>query len=85
MDEPNAYEDETHSGRRLKPRGKRDKPFMIETRCVRPNPSAFMRSWHEWHLYRRYETEARRDQAYATLVKKARTGWDQYWEYRTAH
>lgn len=61
----NAYDDQSQSGRRLKIRGKRRKPFAVE--CRFKGLSSFL----DWFTHGRYETESRRDQAYAALVKKA--------------
>lgn len=84
MHDENAYEDETHSGRRMKTRGKRRKPYVIEWRFVsdRKNSVFAQMGMDKWHIYNRYETESRRNQAYAVLVKKAKTGWGSYSEFR---
>jgi len=71
--------------RRGKKRGGR-KPFAIEAHLDH-DPDALMRqlSLDRWWVWRRYETASRRDQAYATLVKKEQTNhipqWG-HWEYR---
>lgn len=86
MNDKNAYEDETHSGRRMKPRGKRRKSYVIETRYLPPPerriPFFDCRGMYDWHTYHRYETESRRNQAYAALVKKAQNGWGTAQEFR---
>ncbi len=74
-------------------RGKRSrgrKPFAIESRLMYPkdeHPNSIFRTLNldGWWVHGRYETAARRDQAYAALVKKEAAGpenrWG-YWEYR---
>ena len=73
----NAYDDQTNSGRRLKPRGKRRKPFAIECRIQRRVTASLARTLglQDWWVHSRYTTASRRDQAYAALVKKAQSGW----------
>lgn len=80
----NAYDDQTHSGRRLKPRGKQRKPFVIEWRVKYSVSSAFARrlGLRGWWAHSRYTTAARRDQAFAALVKKAPGFGRIQWEYR---
>ncbi len=88
MHDKNAYEDETHSGRRMKPRGKRRKPYTIEWRAVSKPGIQIWSSLTEWTVYNRYETESRRNQAYAVLVRKeaniAQRFGSFWWEYRKA-
>lgn len=81
----NAYDDQTDNGRRLKPKGKRRRPFIIEYRLSIRNPEMFFR-WTNWSTYTRYETENRRDQAYTALVKKAEnhTFWKSEYRKRDA-
>lgn len=70
--------------RRIKARGKRRKPWLIEGRIQRrvtPGLASMMRL-RDWGVYHRYPTKARRDQAYAALVKKAHIGRWFSWEYR---
>lgn len=71
--------------RRFKPRGKGRKPWAIEWRIKRHVSNSLARTLglHDWSLHTRYTTLARRDQAYATLVRKAinMPGWWQQ-EYR---
>lgn len=80
----NAYDDQTHSGRRMKPRGKQRKPFVIECRIKWRVSSALARRLRlqDWHTHSRYTTAARRDQAYAVLVRKAVDTSYIRWEYR---
>ena len=82
-------EDEPHARGRFKPHGKRRKPWVIESRIKRhvSNSLAHTLGLCDWSVHTRYTTKARRDQAYATLVKKAisfkqlpRYWWQ--WEYR---
>ena len=71
--------------RRVKPRGKRRKPWVIETRVQRHVSNGLARDlglW-DWWIHSRYTTRARRDQAYATMVKRMPS--QPYWwklEYR---
>ena len=70
-------------GRRRATRGR--KPFVLESRFV-PGPerpvSAFMWRMYNWHTWGRYHTQAARDEAYTSLVKKAEsTSWSRQ-EYR---
>jgi len=79
-----GIEDDEPVRRGKKRRGR--KPFVIQTRFV-PGPnhrhsvgiSRLFRSLKNWHTHSRYHTESARDQAYATLVKKAEVyhlrGW----------
>jgi len=83
--EDNAYDDQSHSGRRLRPRPKSRKRFAIECK-LEVEPGTIM-SWgglDKWWIWGRYLTESRRDQAYAALVKKANSqpGWRCKWIYR---
>jgi hypothetical protein len=92
MDNLNIYgvpSDEPRPSRG-KPRGKRRKPFAIECRRV-PNPDAALTTvmrarlkLKTWWVWGRYETAARRDQAYAALVKKQLSTPPYWWkwEYR---
>ena len=61
--------------RRFKTRGKRKKPFGIETRTLHDRPRKYSvfhtLKLHEWYVFSKYETQSRRDQAYAALVRKA--------------
>jgi len=50
--------------KRNNPRRKRKKPFVIESRL--PNSIVI----GDWWTHGRYDTESRRDEAYAVLVKK---------------
>jgi hypothetical protein len=83
--ENNAYDDQSHSGRRLRPRGKQRKPFIIEYRLERrtSNGTAHILGLYNWITHSRYTTRSRRDEAYAVLVKKTLSG-PPYWkpEYR---
>jgi hypothetical protein len=76
--------DEMVGSRRLKPRGKRKKRFVIESRITRETTTALVTfmGLDNWWVHSRYTTRARRDQAYAVLVKKSHN--DRYWkpEYR---
>ncbi len=83
-------DDEPQPKGRYSPRGKRRKPFTVESRLVpsdnTPKNSVFYSlGFGAWWIHGRYETAARRDQAYAALVKKEDPGrqprWS-YWEYR---
>ena len=80
---PGAYEDRTHSGRRMKPRGKRRKRFTIEARYILLRKNSFLsrltRYDGGWHVYSRYATESSRDQALAALVKKEKLGFLPGW------
>ncbi len=75
--------------RRIKARGKRRKPWGIEWRIERhvSNSLAENLGLYGWSVYNRYTTKARRDQAYAALVKKdatsrlGRSWWQR--EFRT--
>lgn len=82
LDIKGIQSDETVGSRRLKPRGKRRKPWVIESRLRRAvTPGlAFMLRLKDWSVYNRYTTKARRDQAYAALVKKPIATWG--WEFR---
>ena len=73
----NAYDDETDSGRRLKPRGKRRKRFVIQFRFSYSPKNMFFPILAGWHTYSRYATEAARDQALAVLVNKEQNS--AYW------
>lgn len=60
---------------RHKPKGKQNKPWLIEWRIdappVRTKDSVFYQlSLGGWSVWGRYTTAARREQAYASLVKK---------------
>ena len=58
---------------RHQPKGKQKKPYLIEWRMV-PPPNKKSIVYHfrffKWSLWGRYTTAARRDQAYASLVRK---------------
>ena len=68
------------------------KGFVLEARLVRGSgyrPSTglceLFRSMMEWHIHSRYHTESARDQAYASLVRKATVDHMRNWmthEYR---
>lgn len=83
-------DDEPHARGRAHPRGKRRKPFVIESRIVSPEDApkeCVFRALGlgEWWAHGRYETASRRDQAYAAMVKKenmARIPHWGHWEYR---
>lgn len=67
---------EQQPGRRIKPKGKRRKSWAIEVRYPRPEgetPGLYrlFSKLAEWHVYSRYDTESRRDQAFSALVKKS--------------
>lgn len=62
-----------------KPRGKRRKPWAIEWRIQQKAGLARTLRLNNWSVYTRYLTEARRDQAYAALVKKTK---NDYWGQR---
>lgn len=75
--------------RRLKPRGKQKKPWVIEWRikCRGPGFVARVFGLRDWSVYSRYTTESRRDQALAVLVKKTERDrnyapWHSFPEYR---
>ena len=74
MNDENAYEDQTNSGRRMKSRGKHRKRFVIEVRYILLRTNTFLNRLARydggWHVYSRYATESSRDQAYTALVKK---------------
>lgn len=83
-------DDEPHARGRAHPHGKRRKPFALECRLVHdpdahPNCIFSTLSLGEWWVWRRYTTASRRDQAYATLVRKEEAGrisrWSR-WGYR---
>ena len=86
---PGAYDDQTNSGRRMKPRGKRRKRFAIEARYITLRKNSILnrltRFTCGWYTHSRYATESSRDQAYAALVKKEERaslpGWGR-WKYR---
>ncbi len=78
--------DEPKQGRRLKPRGKVRKSFTIEYRFLIPKRSIlrWQLNLEKWGTWGRYTTAARRDQAYAFMVKKEKDrlpSWGR-WEYR---
>ncbi len=82
-------DDEPVSSRRLKPRGKRRKPWVIEWRIKHhvSNTLAHTLRLTQWSVYSRYATESRRDQALAFMVKRAgrdsnRIRWHWDHEYR---
>lgn len=86
-----AYDDTAFEGRRLKPRGKRRKPFAIEHRLVlhpehpRYGYDSWWRDMEKWRTWSKYETEARRDQAIENLSKKEMPGQYRFhYEYRKA-
>lgn len=66
-------DDEPVGSRRMKPKGKRKKPWAIEWRIKRHVSNGLARTLglRGWMVYNRYTTEFRRDQALAALVKKA--------------
>jgi hypothetical protein len=83
-------DDEPHVRGRIRPRGKKRKPFVIESRIVYPDDiprhSIFPAlGLNDWSVHCRYHTESARDQAYAAMVKKENTAriprWG-YWEFR---
>lgn len=80
----NPYEEEdlVNIGRRLKPKGKRRRLFVIEIRYPEINGSRFPRFMGRWHTWKSYETKTRRDQAFAALVKKTSWGGLLKVEYR---
>lgn len=75
-------DDEPVGSRRMKPKGKRRKTWVIEYRVPRrvSHGLAFMLRLRDWGVHSKYETKNRRDQAYAALVKKPMVQWG--WEYR---
>lgn len=80
---PGAYDDQLHSGRRMKPRGKRRKRFTIEVRYILLRKNTFLNRLSRydggWHVYGRYATESSRDQALAAMVKKEKRGFLPGW------
>lgn len=83
-----GLDDESPARRGKKRRGR--KPFIIEARLVvdpETSKHSIMRQLGvgNWWAWGRYETAARRDQAYAALVRKAAATrlprWS-HWEYR---
>lgn len=61
--------------RRLKPRGKRRKPYKIEVRYVADTgykPIRVLKWMFEWRVWGAYETQEQRDQAFNTLVEKSK-------------
>jgi hypothetical protein len=72
--------DETAGSRRLKPRGKQRKPWVIECRIQRHVSNGLARTLglQDWWVHGRYSTKNRRDQAYAAVVKKEDTA-PRYW------
>lgn len=82
-------DDEPTGSRRLKPRGKQRKPWVIEWRIEHhvSNTLARMLRLTSWSTYNRYATESRRDQALAFMVKRAerddnRIRWHWNHQYR---
>ncbi len=73
-DESHIKLEDEFPGRRLATKGKRKKPWTIESKFT----GWFLDSWNVWH---RYETEARRDKALAQFKKQARA----YIEYRAGN
>ena len=73
---------------KFKARGQTKKPYTIESRLTPPShPLSVFHSFEklrEWWVRSRYPTAARRDQAYAALVKKERSNGSPWahWEYR---
>lgn len=76
-------DDQTNSGRRMKPRGKRRKRFTIEVRYILLRKNTILdrltRFDGGWHVYSRYATESSRDQALAAMVKKEKRGFLPGW------
>jgi len=67
-------------GRRIKSKKDRKKPYTIESRLVPADKTSivYLCGLNEWFVHGRYETEARRDQAYDILVSKSKRefrGW----------
>lgn len=80
-------DDEPVGSRRLKPRGKRRKPFAIEARVPRRVTSSLATTLglRDWWVHSRYTTRARRDQAYAALVRREPQSpgyWRREWRKR---
>lgn len=77
MKTDNEYDNQSQSGRRIKPHGKRRKHYTIECRWARElygdalDSIASVCGLYNWWVYSRYTTKDRRDQAYAALVKKS--------------
>jgi len=71
-------DDQTNSGRRMKPRGRRRKRFTIEVRYILLKKNTILdrlaRYDGGWHVHSRYRTESSRDQALASMVKKEDNG-----------
>ena len=81
-----GIESDTSHGK-FKPRGKQKKPYIVESRIDPPkDPRSVFHSLglQTWWVHGRYTTAARRDQAYASLVKKERNSRSDWasWEYR---
>ncbi len=85
-----GIESDTSPGK-FKARGKTKKPYIIESRLTPPeialHPLDVFHSLSKlrvWWLRSRYSTAARRDQAYAALVKKENNSLREWvhWEYR---
>ncbi len=75
-----------YSGLRFRSR-KRRKPFKIEGRIpYKGGTLTCMFGLDQWSTWSRYETESRRDEALAVLVKKAVNEDRRFyrWEYRAA-
>ena len=78
LDIKGIADEEQPRGDKFKTRGKRKKPWAIESRTLHDNPTPGSVFWtlklHEWYVFSRYETRARRDQAHAALVRKDENG-----------
>ncbi len=80
-----GVESDTSRGPHRKPRGKQKKPWIIEWKIRPPKHSVFQYvGLFGWSAWSRYATAARRDQAYAVLVKKmaANPWWAADTKYR---
>jgi len=80
-----GVESDASRGKRVKPRGKQRKPFVIEYMIQSPRKSVLNSfGFGKWGVWARYRTAAARDQAYAALVKKEANSphWWSTWKYR---
>ena len=78
LDIKGIADEEQPRGEKFRTKGKRKKPYGIETRTLhdRPRKYSIFRTLklHLWYGFSRYETRDRRDQALAALVKKDKNG-----------
>ena len=61
-----------------KPKGKARKPFVIWCRYRSRIFPGRMLKMHQWHICRRYETEAQRDEALRALRRGGMADWREY-------